>query len=69
MLDRVTSSCLQFGVMMVNKCAKFQGNMSMDFEIMRGITTRAISNHMCRLMMANFMLGQIFVTDGQTVHN
>jgi Ni,Fe-hydrogenase I cytochrome b subunit len=31
MLDRVTSSCLQVGVMMVNKCAKFQSHMSMDF--------------------------------------
>jgi hypothetical protein len=29
--------------------------------------TRAISNHMCRLMMANFMLGQIlWQTDRQT---
>jgi hypothetical protein len=32
MLDRVTFSCLQVGVMMVNKCAKFQSHMSMDFE-------------------------------------
>jgi hypothetical protein len=32
MLDRVTSSCLQVGVMMVNKRAKFQSHMSMDFE-------------------------------------
>jgi hypothetical protein len=32
MLERVTSSCVQVGVMMVNKCAKFQSHMSMDFE-------------------------------------
>jgi hypothetical protein len=30
MLD--TSSCIQVGVMMVNKCAKFQSHMQMDFE-------------------------------------
>jgi hypothetical protein len=38
MLDTVISSCLQVGVMMVNKCAKFQGHMSMDFENISGIT-------------------------------
>jgi hypothetical protein len=38
MLDRVTSSCLQVGVMMVNKCAKFQSHMSMDFENIWTIT-------------------------------
>jgi hypothetical protein len=32
MLDSVISSCLQVGVMMVNKCAKFQSHISMDFE-------------------------------------
>jgi len=32
MFDTVTSSCLQVGVMMVNKCTKFQNHMSMDFE-------------------------------------
>jgi hypothetical protein len=32
MLDTVTSSSLKIGVMMVNKCAKFQSHMSMDFE-------------------------------------
>jgi hypothetical protein len=38
MLDTVTSSCLQIGVMLVNKCAKFQSHMSMDFENIWGIT-------------------------------
>jgi hypothetical protein len=38
MLDRVTSSCLHVGVMIVNKCAKFQSHMSMDFENIWGIT-------------------------------
>ena len=32
MLDRVTSSCVQIGLMMVNKCAKFQSNISIDYE-------------------------------------
>jgi hypothetical protein len=32
MIDTVTSSCLQIGVMMMNKCAKLQSHMSMDFE-------------------------------------
>jgi Ni,Fe-hydrogenase I cytochrome b subunit len=38
MLDTVTPSCLQVGVMMVNKCAKFQSHMSMDFENIWGVT-------------------------------
>jgi hypothetical protein len=38
MLDKVTSFCVQVGDMMVNKCAKFQSHMSMDFENIRGIT-------------------------------
>jgi uncharacterized lipoprotein YehR (DUF1307 family) len=38
MHDTVTPSCLQVGVVMVNKCAKFQSNMSMDFENISGIT-------------------------------
>jgi hypothetical protein len=32
MLDRVTSSCLQVGVMVMNKSAKFQSHLSMDFK-------------------------------------
>jgi len=32
MLDRVASSILQTGVMMVNKYAKYESNTSMDFE-------------------------------------
>jgi N-glycosylase/DNA lyase len=38
MHDRVTSSCLQVWVMTVNRCAKFQSHMSMDFENIRDIT-------------------------------
>jgi hypothetical protein len=38
MLDTVTSSCLQFGVMMVNKCAKFKNHTSMDFKNILGGT-------------------------------
>jgi hypothetical protein len=32
MLDTANPSCLQVGVMMVNKSAKFQSQVSMDFE-------------------------------------
>ena len=30
MLDRVTSSCLQVGIMMVIKCSKYKRHISMD---------------------------------------
>jgi hypothetical protein len=38
MLHTVTFSCLHVGVIMVNKCAKKQSHMSMDFENIWGIT-------------------------------
>ena len=38
MLDRVVCSCLQVGVMLVNKYAKYESNMSRDKENIWGST-------------------------------
>jgi hypothetical protein len=38
MLDKVTTSCMHVGSLMVNKCAKFQSHMSINYKYIRCIT-------------------------------